>query len=68
VVNVWESLSLQIGYAKAVLVVVPVLDPVSVCDVAEKRSKTRAYQTEPGDTTKAPWSRPGGLIMTGSRR
>ena len=41
-----------------------VLDLVSDCDVAEKRSKTCAYQTESGDTTKAPWSRPGGLIMT----
>ena len=33
------------------------LDPVLVFYVAEKRSKTRAYQTESGDTTKAPWSR-----------
>jgi hypothetical protein len=36
--------------------------PVSVCAEAEKRSKTRAYQTESGVTTKAPFSIPGGRI------
>ncbi len=42
-----------------------VLDPVSVILVAEveNRSNTRAYQTESGETTKAPLSIPGGLIM-----
>ena len=35
-----------------------VFKPVSVCDVAVKRSKTLAYQTESGETTKAPLSRP----------
>ena len=45
-----------------------VLDPVSVIAEAENRSNTRAYQTESGETTKAPLSIPGGLIMTRSNR
>ncbi len=44
------------------------LDPVSVAADAENSSKTRAYQTVSGDTTKAPLSTPGGLIMTMSMR
>ena len=44
------------------------LDPVSVIADAENNSKTRAYQTESGDTTKAPLSIPGSLIMTMSKR
>ena len=44
------------------------LDPVSVIADAENSSKTRAYQTVSGDTTKAPLSIPGGLIMTMSKR
>ncbi len=35
---------------------------------AENRSKTRAYQTVSCDTTKAPLSIPGSLIMTMSKR
>ena len=45
-----------------------VFKPVSVCNVAVKRSKTLAYQTESGETTKAPLSIPGGRIITGSNR
>ena len=44
------------------------LDPVSVIAEAENRSNTLAYQTEPGETTKAPLSIPGGLIITRSIR
>ncbi len=39
------------------------LDPVSVAVDAENRSKTRAYQRVSGDTTKAPLSIPGGLMI-----
>ncbi len=35
--------------------------------VSQSRCKTRAYQTVSGDTTKAPLSIPGGLIMTMSK-
>jgi hypothetical protein len=35
---------------------------------AENRSKTLAYQRVSGDTTKAPLSTPGGLIMTKLKR
>ena len=34
----------------------------------ENRSNTRAYQTESGETTKAPLSIPGGLIMMRSNQ
>ena len=44
------------------------LDPVSVIAEAENRSKTRAYQTDSGDTTNDPLSMPGGRIMTRSMR
>ena len=44
------------------------LDPVSVIAEAENRSNTRAYQTDSGDTMKAPLSMPGGRMMTGSMR
>ena len=44
------------------------LDPVSVVADAENNSKTCAYHTVSGDTTKAPLSIPGGLIMTKSKQ
>ncbi len=44
------------------------LDPVQVIAEAENKSNTLAYQTDSGDTTKAPLSMPGGRIMTGSIR
>ncbi len=43
-------------------------DPVSVIADAENRSKTLAYQTVSGDTTKQPLSIPGGLIITMSKQ
>ena len=42
------------------------LDPVSVIAEAENKSSTRTYQTELGETTNAPFSIPGGQIMTRS--
>ncbi len=37
-------------------IIVGFLEPVSVIAEAENRSNTRAYQTESGETTKAPLS------------
>ncbi len=42
------------------------LEPVFIIAQAENSSNTRAYQTELGETTKAPLLIPGGRIMTRS--